>query len=300
MTAAGKVLAYPGCPTLTWMIANRVCNKFEESDAFISFVGRKGAGKSTSSIAFCEALAEDIAHIRGKGESSSKFFNINHIKSITETGALDLLSSGALKEENSVFLLDDTGTQWSARAFQSLINKSLNSILQICRVYRCVLVANFIMKNHIDIQARGMTDFRAEMLYKNTNTGQAFFKFFYLENTEYGEYKKYLTWHGKRITTWIIERPSDKLDTAYKKMRRENTDQFIDDARAKVNEKLNRVKKPDGRIRDYANLPIITENKERVLSLLKESDNVEAVVRETGLTRYWIQRIRALDQKNND
>ena len=299
MTAAGKVLAYPKCPTLSWMVANRVCNKFEESDAFISFTGRKGSGKSTASIAFCEALAEDIAHIRGKGEPSSKFFNIGHIKSITEIGAMELLSSGALKEENSIFLLDDVGTQWSARAFQSMINKTLNSILQICRVYRCVLVANFIMKNHIDIQARGMTDYRAEMLYKNTNTGQAFFKFFFLEQGENGqEYKKYLTWHGKRITTWIIERPSDELDTAYKKMRRENTDQFISDARAKVDEKLNHVKKPDGRIRDYANLPIVKENKDTVLAMLKENDNVEAVVKKTGLTRYWVQRIRALDQNS--
>jgi hypothetical protein len=165
------VLAYPGCPTLTWMVANRVCNPKEESDAFIQFTGRKGSSKSTSSIAFCEGLADDIARIRGKGEPPSKFFNINHIRSISETGAIDLLSSGALKEENSIFLLDDTGTQWGARNFQHIINKSLNSILQISRIYRGVLVANFIMRNHIDVQARGMSDYRAEMQYKNTSTG---------------------------------------------------------------------------------------------------------------------------------
>ncbi|MFA6331677.1 MAG: hypothetical protein WCX22_01885 [Methanoregula sp.] len=287
---AGIVQAYPKCPTLAWMIAHRVCNPYEESDAFISFVGRKGSGKSTSSIAFCEGLAEDIARIRGKGEDPSAFFGIDNIKSITERGAIDLLSSGALKQENSVFLLDDTGTQWGSRNFQSPINKYLNAILQICRVYRCVLVANFIMKNHIDVQARGMTDYRAEMLYKDVTTGQAFFKFFYLENNEYGEYKKYLTWHGKRIKTWIIEKPSDKLNVAYKTMRRENTDQFIEDARIKVDAKLNPKKKTDGRIKDYASLPVVIENKDRVKALKAQGMRVEGIVGETGLTRYWVQR----------
>jgi len=285
------VLPYPGCPTLTWMIAHRVCNPREESDAFISFVGRKGSGKSTSSIAFCEGLSEDIARIRGKGEDPTQFFNINNVKSITERGAIDLLSSGALKRENSVFLLDDVGTQWGSRNFQSPINKYLNAILQICRVYRCVLVANFIMKAHIDVQARGMTDYRAEMLYKDTTTGQGFFKFFYLENNEFGEYKKYLTWQGKRIKTWIIERPSDALNAEYKKMRRENTDQFIEDAQVKVNEKLNPTKKADGRLKDYSVLPIVVENRDRVKALKAQGLKDEAIVRKTGLTRYWIQRI---------
>lgn len=289
--APGVVLAYPGCPTLSWMIASRVCNPYEEADAFISFVGRKGSSKSTSSISFCEGLAEDISHLRGKGEQPTKFFNLSHIKSITEAGAMELLSSGALKEENSVFLLDDTGTQWSARSFQSLINKSLNAILQICRVYRCVLVANFIMKNHIDIQARGMTDYRAEMLYKNTTTGQAFFKFFYLEQSEYGEYKKYLTWHRKRVKEWVIEKPSEELYKKYKAMRRLNTDEYIDAARDKVNVKLNgEDQKPDKRIRDYAKNPIVVANREKVLSLKAEGKRPAAISRITGLSPWWIQR----------
>src|SRR5512138_2264624 len=113
--------ATPGCPTLTWMIAKRVTDQYEDADAFISFTGRKGAGKSTASMAFCEGLAEDIAMLRGRGESPEQFFNIDHVRSITETGAIELLSSGRLKKQNSIFLLDDTGTQWGSRNFQSAI-----------------------------------------------------------------------------------------------------------------------------------------------------------------------------------
>lgn len=276
------------------MIARRVCNPYEEQDAFISFTGRKGSGKSTASIALCEAIAEDIARLRGKGEPPEKFFNIDHIRSITEEGAISLLSSGSLKRVNSVFLLDDTGTQWGSRQFQSMINKSLNAILQISRVYRCVLVANFIMQNHIDLQARQMSDYRAEMQYKDLTTGQAFFKFFYLEQGDKGEYKKYLTWHGKRVKLWVIEKPTPALYEAYVAMRRANTDEYIETAQAKLNEKLTPSKRTDGRTRDYANLPIVLGNKDKVVAMLAAGKRVEDCVRELGITRYWVQRCQAV------
>ena len=242
MLTGSAVQAYPQCLSLIHMIALRVTNPYEDSDAFISFTGRKGSGKTTASVAFCEDLGYEIAKKRAKGEHPSQFFNLDHIKSVTETGALELLSSGALKTENAVFLLDDTGTQWGARNWNSPINKTLNSILQICRIYKCVIVANFILQTHIDIQARGMADFRAQMLYKDTKNNQAFFKFFYLEQGEYKgkpkEYKKFMTWRGKRIKTWVIGRPSPELESAVKAIRRANTDVYIEDAAAKVKEVL--------------------------------------------------------------
>jgi hypothetical protein len=274
------------------MIAKRVTNPYEDADAFISFTGRKGSSKSTSSSAFAEGVAEDIATLRNKNEDPEKFFNIDHVRSISEKGAIELLSSGVLKNENSVFLLDDTGTQWGARNFQSLINKYLNSILQICRVYRCVLIANFIMANHVDIQARQMTDFRAQMLYKNTRNEQALFKFFYVEQGENGkEYKKYLRWHGKRITSCVIGRPSVKFEIAYKKMRKENTDQFIEDAQVKLSEDMARRDgtAPDGRSRDYGTHPKIMEIREAVRKDPSLGEmNHTSIADELQTTRYWV------------
>ena len=250
------MLAYPGCPSLTRLIAMRVTNPYEDQDAFISCTGRKGVGKSTATSAFCEDLATEIATLRGKGESPEKFFNINHVRSISELGALEMLSGGALTQENSIFLLDDTGTQWSARNFQSPVNKTLNAILQICRVYKCVIVANFILQSHIDIGARGMADFRMEMQFKNTKEEYAVFKFYYLEqgmkrNKPY-EYKKYMKWHGKRITQWIIGKPSQKFLKDYIVMRRENTDVYITEAKQKMEEVMEKLNETEDTKRDKA------------------------------------------------
>jgi len=300
MSGATALKAYPGCPTLSWMIASRVTNPLEDSDAFISFTGRKGSAKSTSSMSFCEAIAEDIAMLRGKGEPPSQFFDIDHVRSISELGAIELLSSGALKNENSVFLLDDTGTQWGARNFQSAINKHLNAILQICRVYKCVLVANFIMANHVDIQARQMTDYRAQMLFKNVRVNQAVFKFFYVEQADNGkEYKKYLTWKGKRITKWIIGRPSVELENAYKVMRRANTDAFIDDASEKLidirESKKPKGQKTDGRLKSFVDKPGYDELREQVLAIQndptlgKRDKSPTAIARKLKVTRHKVE-----------
>ena len=293
--------AFPGCPTLSWMIAKRITNPYEDADAFISFTGRKGSSKTTSSSALCEGIAENVAEIRGKGESADKFFNIDHVRSITEMGALELLSSGALTQENSIFLLDDTGTQWSARNFQSPINKSLNSILQICRIYRCVIVANFILQSHIDIQARGMADFRAEMQYKNTKEQYAVFKFYYLEQgVKKGnphEYKKYLKWHGKRITQWVIGKPSQNYESAYKKMRKDNTDDFIAGAKQKVNEIMVKAAAEkrgdipplqDGRLRNYSTHPNVLAIRGEVMRLRAQGMKDNTIAKRLKTTRYWV------------
>jgi hypothetical protein len=300
MPGISHTKAYPGCPTLTHMIALRVTNPYEDADAAISFVGRKGIGKTTSALSFCEELANDIAQKRKRNESPDKFFNIDHVKSVTELGALELLSSGALTKENSVFLLDDAGTQWGARNFQSPINKTLNGILQICRIYKCVIVSTFIMQSHIDVQARGMTDFRAQMLYKNVYNQEAFFKFYYLEQGDYKgkskEYKKFLTWHGKRITKWVIGKPSEKLENAYKKMRRENTDGFISEAKKRVEEIIS---ERDGSVDNSK--PTFTKKKdyttlrEKVLAIqnnpeLPDKDKtINAMARKLKTSRYRVE-----------
>jgi DNA invertase Pin-like site-specific DNA recombinase len=49
--------------------------------------------------------------------------------------------------------------------------------------------------------------------------------------------------------------------------------------------------------RDYSKLPVVIENKDRVKALLAEGVKVEAIIRETGLTRYWIQRCMSIKEE---
>ena len=61
----------------------------------------------------------------------------------------------------------------------------------------------------------------------------------------------------------------------------------------KLLEKFNPTPKADKRMKDYANMPIVIEHRDKVLEMLAAGKKTEAIVRATGLTRYWIQRIQA-------
>jgi hypothetical protein len=156
-----------------------------------------------------------------------------------------------------------------------------------------------------------MADFRAEMQYKNTREQYAVFKFYYLEQgTKKGnphEYKKYLTWHGKRVEQWVIGRPSADYEAAYKKIRQDNTDEFIQNAREKVAEILakNGIIEPsdaeketsykhDGRVRDYKIHPKVLEIHDKVIDIREDPNRMPKektdtwIARELGTTRYWV------------
>lgn len=276
--------AYPGVPPLSWHLAKRVTNPYEDADAFVSVTGRKGSGKSTATLALAEDTAKYIARMRGKGEKPEDFFTIDHVKSVTSSGMIDLLSSGELQKENQIFVIDDTGTQFNARKFNSATNIAIGSILQICRIYKSIIFANFIMFGNVDKNGRELSDYRAEMVQKNTFTKQAVFKFFLLEQGKDArgqskEYHKFLSWHGKRIKYWVISQPSNELNEQYKKMRRESTDQFIQEAR----DKLLEDKKPKKSDR-------VKEASDDILSLYRSGMNLNAIAAKVGLSRYHVAK----------
>ena len=279
---AEVIQAYPGCPTLSWVLASRICNKKEDADAFVTVTGRKGSGKSTASLALCEDVAECVSYIRGKKENPDQFFNINHVVTITKEGALKLLTSGILQRENSVVLLDDSGAaMWNARQFASWFNQALNSILMIARVYRCLIVCNSILLTHIDKSGREMTDYRIRMLRKSTITKQALFRCYYYDISDDGaEYRHHLTWHGHRIRAWVIGLPSDKLRKQYEEMRRMATDEHVEKTYSEMEERMNPKKNKRGEF--------IIEYGDEVRAEYEKNPNVRALSRKYGVSEHLI------------
>jgi len=253
--------------------------------------GKRGSGKSTSSLALAEGIARWIAKIRNKGEPPEKFFNITNVKTISPEGALSLFSGTEFGEqENSIFLIDDSGTQWSARRFASQVNQRINETLQICRIYKCVIIFNFISEGHIDLQGRGMSDFKCEILYKNIQNQQVIFKVLFNQSSGgKTEYKRFLRWQGKRVTRFIIGRPSPELEKQYKALRRAETDKFVHRDDNEVS--LGKTKKEtprDQKRREILESLIPSVRKILDDPTLPDNQKTECVVAKRCLTsRYW-------------
>jgi hypothetical protein len=288
-----KVKAYPGCPDLAFMIASRITNPYADADAIVTISGRRGSGKSTTSLALAEGIARWVAKIRNKGESPEKFFTLANVKTISPEGALSLFSGSDFgMQENSVFLIDDSGTQWSSRRFFSETNMRINETLQICRVYRCCIIFNFISEGMIDLQGRGMSDYKIQILWKNVKNQQVVFKCKMNQGVgSKDDYGRFLRWHGKRLTRFVIGRPSLELEDGYKRLRRQETDKFVhrdDNPEAEV------INKPHKLTRREINRQTILKSLLPQVKAILDNPDIEpskktdhALAKSCHTTRYW-------------
>jgi len=218
---------YKGCPSLAWIIASRVTDRYRDQDALVLVTGPKGSGKSIFSLTLAENIAKAIAEI--KGGKPEDYFTIANVRSVDPHGTMEVLSSNILQKENSIVILDDASISWNARDFARTENKAMNSILTISRVYRCVLILNTPGGFMIDKIPRTLVDYSIKIISLNTYNKQTLSKVFTSElNDQTGkEYRRFLTWKGMRIRYWVSGLPSPKMFAAYKILRRERTDEHV-------------------------------------------------------------------------
>jgi hypothetical protein len=259
--------------------------------------GRKGVGKSTLSLHMAEEISKYLA--QKKGGVPADYFSLDNLVSVERDGAITLLTSGRLKRKYNIFILDDVSVQWNSRNAMTVINKTLNDILTISRVYRSILICNLVARGNSDLILRQLTDFVVRITSKNTLSGRVLFKLYRTEtNSEGKELLKFLTWKDPetgikhRIRFWVANRPSKEIDTAYKKLRQKNTDEFIATAMEKVEAHRTGLKTKKEKVED----PLIDQYRGIVGQMYKEGLNTEQISRKTGLTRWWITKCQ---QKND-
>jgi hypothetical protein len=282
---------FPGCPPLAWYFATKVTG-YSAQDCTICLEGRKGVGKSTLTLHLAEETAKHISKIIGGVQED--YFTADNMVSVEKDGALDLLTSGRLKRKNNVFILDDVSVQWNSRNAMSIVNKTLNDILTISRVYRSVIFCNLVARGNSDLILRQMTDYVIRIQSKNTKTGTVIFKCYFVDNRNDGkELLKFLTWRNPadqikyRIKFWVGNLPSKTLNEEYMKMRQKNTDEYIDQAVQKVEKhRAAKERKPRAATED----PRIEKFRKTVGDMYHSNHSTEEIVRATGLTRYWITK----------
>jgi hypothetical protein len=281
---------FPGCPTLAWFIKQRITDPVVELDCTILFRGKKGASKSTSSIGLCLGVAHELA--REHNKPASYFFNIeDHVRTCDPNGTMEMFTTDIIRRENSVLLADDVSISADSRDAMSRRNKSLGKILNVSRIYRNMIVMNAVYSTHIDKKIRGLADIIIDMIGVDRKNKQALGKVYWYEvNQNTGkEYMKFFQWKGKHINMFLFDLPPDSIVKAYKKLRREKTNELLDDI-----DNI-RIGRPAPKIndRDKKAQELFTQHFDTIKAMRLEGKSIKSIQRKTGLHEYWINKMIA-------
>jgi hypothetical protein len=298
------MMPYEGCPSLAWFIAKRVTDTIVELDCTIMIVGKKGAGKSILSLGLAYEISRCIAIIKNRvilrglkgkayidkvNELSSKYFNMNHVKSVDKEGTMEMFSGDIIKTENAVLMCDDVSIAANSRNSMTQQNKALSQIMTVSRPYRNTLILNTVYSTLVDKTARNFSDIVIEVLGVDKKNKRSIAKvYIYSVNQSTGkEYRKFFRWHNKRIKYWVSYLPPKHLITAYKNLRLQKTKELLDsfnDDRIERNEV--------GTKRDKNAQNIFDMYKDEVIERYDNGESIKSISRiSEDLSEYWVNKI---------
>jgi len=265
-----RAIPYPNCPSLAWLIAKRITDKDIALDCTLMIVGKKGSGKSTFSVALSYEISKCLAVIHNKEELSKlskkerkvrvdelaqHYFNLDHIKSVDPDGTFRMFSGDIMKVDNSILLCDDVSISANSRNSMTTQNKAITQVMTISRIFRNVTILNTVYSTMVDKNARMFTDILVELLYIDKKKKRSVAKvYLYTTNQDTGKiYKKFFTYHGKRIKYWFCEKPPKYLDDGYQKIRREKTIEHMDNLTEDHDERQERGHKRENKFNEVLN-----------------------------------------------
>jgi uridine kinase len=293
-------------PTLAWLVAKRVTDPLIELDCTIMVTGPKGSGKSTLCVGLAYDISKAIAVIKNRNklsklnnndrdikviEYASKYFNMEHIKSVDREGTMEMFSGDIIKIENSILLCDDLSISANSRDAMTKNNKILSKIMTVSRPFRNVIILNTVYSSLVDKVARGFADIQIEMVGIDKKRRQGIMKVFlhHTNQTSGKEYRKYFKFDGKRVVYWVSYLPPKKLLKSYKELRMKKTKEMIDAIKDERDEA-----KQKGTKRDRKSEAIMDKWKVEVIKRYQKGDSIKSMTRlDPELTEYYVNKIIA-------
>ena len=307
-----KLMPTPGAPTLAWLIARRVTGKID-LDCTIMITGKKGTGKSYFSLSLAYEIAKCIAIIKHKKELKalsgedreikmkeyvSKYFSMEHVRSVDKNGTLEMFSGDIIKTENSILICDDVSIAANSRNSMTSNNKALSQIMTVSRIYRNVVILNTVYSSLVDKTARGFSDILIELvgIDKVNQRSVAKVYLFSINQINSKEYRKFYTWHGARIIYWFSYLPPQWLRDQYRQLRKEKTDQLVDDFKQDLDDRNEKGFKRQNKAEN-----IINTYKAEVIERRNNGESIKSLSRiAPELTEYWINKIISLDKREKN
>jgi hypothetical protein len=220
-------LPIPEGPFAEWA-AGRICGD-DVLDLVIFLAGRRGSGKSFSSLWMAIRIAKKVAKI--KGGKWQDYFKMDNIATLENTEkVMEILNSAGM---HNVVIIDDASLAINNRNWASVPSKNFVALLTICRDRRWCLILTAPLKKMADNQVRDMVDLTATVYkpYHADVNGRGGFNILKLVSgdisTSGKEYTKKMHFEKKKIDFWVTFRPEKDIIDEYNKRRSEGRQKVI-------------------------------------------------------------------------
>ncbi len=186
-------------------IRSRVCDRRNNKNYIGVICGETGSGKSFAAMSMLEKI--------------DPTFNIDRVNFYAES-FINSISSG-LKKGNSV-LWDETGVGLSSKQWFTIVNKTINWVLQTFRRDNLIVMFTTPNLNYIDKDSRRLLHAYFEVSGISKSKKLCYIKPFEVStNPKTGvTYYKYPKVHGNKIKRMAIDLPSKELVDQYEEKKK--------------------------------------------------------------------------------
>jgi hypothetical protein len=207
-------------------VAERITGE-DKQDMSMIISGRKGFGKSRSSLYIAYRVAKEIALVLG-GNWQDYFSLKTNCALLEDTDGINKLAKTVGKHQ--VILIDDAGVAVGSRDFATTKNKNFNTLLTICRTRRWFIIFNVPVRTHVDKQIRELVDCVARVYKPYHKKGFNILKVHSVEISETNFNKPYshrYSFNNKKVDMWVAFNPPQDMVDAYEEGRDSATDRII-------------------------------------------------------------------------
>lgn len=208
--------------SLSAHFVNITCGPYHQ-DVMCNLAGKKGTGKSYSSLSLAYECAQRIAEI--KGGQWSDYFNMDNVAIMDADKMIDILTS---KNKYQVIISDDSGTIQGARKFHSDDNQLMNDVFVVNRTLSAIYLSSAPESKHVDRQARDLPEHQLDFVRNEAllSAGFTIAKYFHkVTDPKTSEsYYQYHYWNDEKVLRVLFPKPPKFLTEEYDKMRERGRD----------------------------------------------------------------------------
>jgi hypothetical protein len=266
-------------------VSDRVTGE-DKQDFSMIITGKKGTGKSYSSLRLCQSIAEE--HARNLGQDKKEFFTIDNCCLLEDTNGINKLVKNSTMYQ--IILIDDAGVAVGSRDFSTTNNKNFNKLLSTCRTKRWVIILNTPAKTHIDKQIRELVDCWAHVFMSAHHDGFNILKINSLSINEHANnqlYQKRYEFDTHKVDLWAVPSPDKETVREYDARREAAAQKLID-------EMITGEEAPKVGKREQHKQNMLTKYSERIIAMINEGKSERSVLAACpGLSNSMLLNLRA-------